>query len=128
MPRGRSVRQAIFGDQTNRPLLDTPGVQAVGQRQVGKVSTEAAATVEAAMAGEGDQQIHGALGPSIPEVVEGTGAEAIAAGTVMTARAAACRPVATAPLKARLGQVFDTSDALGDIRDILPWTFHRLLS
>jgi hypothetical protein len=47
---------------------------------------------------------------------------------VATARAKSRRPVATVPLDTRLGQVFDTGDALGDIRDILTWTIHRLLS
>jgi hypothetical protein len=80
------------------------------------------------MAGESDHQINGAVGPSVTEVMEGTGAHGIAAGAVATAWAGSRRPVATAPLDTRPGQVFDTRDALGAIRDIFPWTRHRLLS
>jgi hypothetical protein len=109
-------------------LLDATGVLAVGQSQVGKIGGEATATAEAAMAGEGDQQIDGAFGPSIAEVVEGARAHGIAAGAVTTARAGSRWPVAAAPLDAWLGQVFDASDALGDIRDILPGTSHRRFS
>jgi hypothetical protein len=118
------VGQAIFGDQADGPPLDAAGVLAVGQSQVGDVDGKATATVEAAMAGESDNQINGAVGPSITEVMEDPGAQGIATGAVPTARAGSRRPVATAPLDARLGQVFDTSDALGDIRDILTRTSH----
>jgi hypothetical protein len=80
------------------------------------------------MAREGDNQVNRTVGPGIPEVMEGTRAHGIAAGAVATARARSCRPVAPAPFDARLGQVFDTGDALGDIRDVLTWTTHRRLS
>jgi hypothetical protein len=128
VPTGVAVGQPIFRDKTDGALLDPACVQAVGQSQVGDVTCEATAAVEAAMAGENDNQINGAVGPSITKVMEGTGAYGIATGAVPTARAGSPRPVATAPLDARLGQVFDTSDALGDIRYIFSWTSHRLLS
>ena len=80
------------------------------------------------MAGESDNQNNGAVGPSITEIMEGARAHGIAAGAVTTARAGSRQPVATAPLDARLGQVFDMSDALGDIGYILTWTTHRLNS
>jgi hypothetical protein len=128
VPTGDLVGQAVFGDETDGPLLDPAGIVAVGQGQVGNVTGEAAATAEAAMAGESDNQVNGAVGPRIAEVMEGTGSDSIAAGAVATARAGSRRPVATTPLETRLGEVFDTSDALGDIRDIFSWTSHRLLS
>jgi hypothetical protein len=125
VPTGGLVGQAVFSDQADGPLLDAAGVAAVGECQIGKVRRETTTTVEAAMAGEGDDEINGTIGPSIPEVMEGPGAHGIAAGAVLTARAASRRPVATEPLDARLGQVCDARDALGDIGDIFPWTFHR---
>jgi hypothetical protein len=109
-------------------LLDTACVQAVGQSQVRDIAGKAATAVEAAMARESDNQVNRAVGPSITEVMEGTGAHGIATGAVTTARAGSRRPVATALLNTGPGQVFDTSDALGDIRDIFPWTSHRPLS
>jgi hypothetical protein len=122
------VGQAIFGDKTDGPLLNTTSVLAVRRSQVGNITGEATATAEAAMAGDSDYQINGSVGPSITEVMEGTAAHGIATGAVAAARAQSRRPVATVPLNARLGQVFDTSDALGDIREILTWTTHRMLS
>ena len=77
---------------------------------------------------EGDNQVNGAVGPSITEVVEGSPAHGIATGAVAAARAGSRWPVATAPLDPRFGQVFDTRDALAAIGDILTWTSHRLLS
>jgi hypothetical protein len=128
VPTGNLVGQAIFGDETDGPLLDTTGVPAVRQSQVGDVPGEAAATAEAAMAGEGDNQVNGTVGPSITEVREGAAADAVAAGPLATARAGSRRPVATAPFDARFGEVFNAGDALGNIRDVFPWTRHRLLS
>jgi hypothetical protein len=128
VPTGRSVGQAIFGNQTDGPLLDAAGVQAVGQSQVGNIDGKATATAEAAMAGERDNQIDGPLGPGIAEVMQGAEAHGITTGTVGTARTGSCRPAAAMPLDAWPGQVFDTSDALGDIRNILPWTSHSQLS
>src|SRR5437868_8266191 len=128
VPTGVAVGQAIFDDKTDGPLLDAARVQAVGQSQVGDIAGEAAATAEAAMARESDNQINGSVGPSIPEVMEGTRAHGKAAGAVTTARAGSRRPVATAPLDARPGQVFDTGDPLGNIGDILSRTSHRRLS
>ena len=124
VPTGGLVGQAIFSDQTDGLLLDAASVLAVGQSQVGNITGEATAAVEAAMAGESDNQVNGVVGPSITEVMEGTGAHGIATGAVATARAGSRRPVAAAPLDARLGQVFDTGDPLGNIGDILTWTSH----
>ena len=128
VPTGGSVGQAIFGDQTDGPLLDTLSVPGVRRSQVGEITGEATVTAEAAMAGESDNQVNGVVGPGITEVMEGTGADGIATGAMATARAESRRPVATASLDARLGEVFDTGDALGDIRDIFPWSSHGLLS
>jgi hypothetical protein len=80
------------------------------------------------MAGESDNEVNGAVSAGVAEVMQGARAHRIAAGAMATARAGSRRPIATAPLDARLGQVFDTSDTLGDVRDILTWTSHRLFS
>jgi len=128
VPTGGAVGQAVFSDQPDGALLDATGVLAVGQSQVGKIGGKATATTEAAMAGESDEQINGPFGASIAEVMQGTAGHGVASGAVATAPAGARRPVATATLDARFGQVFDAGDAFGDIRDILSWTGHCLLS
>src|ERR1700727_295377 len=76
------------------------------------------------MAGESDNQVNGMAGPSITEVMEGTGSDRIVAGAVATPGAGSRRPVATTPVEARPREGFDTGDALSDIRDILTWTNH----
>src|SRR5271166_6342161 len=82
VPTGVAVGQTVFRDQTDSSPLDTASVQAGGQSQVRDITGEAATTAEAAMAGESDHQVNGAVGPSIPEVMEGTCAHGIAASTV----------------------------------------------
>jgi hypothetical protein len=85
VPTGNLVGQAIFGDQTDGPLLDTASVSAVWQRQVGNIDGKATAAVEAAVARESDHQFNRTVGPGIPEVVEPTRAHGKAAGAVATA-------------------------------------------
>src|SRR3954449_12207829 len=80
VPTGGLVGQAIFGDETDGPLLDTAGVSAVRQSQGGDISGEATSTAEAAMAREGDDQVNRAVGPSLAKVVEGTRAHCVATG------------------------------------------------
>lgn len=60
------------------------------------------------MAGEGDKQINGTVGPSIPEVMEGAAADAVATNPLATVWAGPRRPVATAPFDARFGGRFST--------------------
>src|SRR6266853_1547416 len=69
VPAGGLVGQAVLGDKTDGPLLDTTGVLAVRQSQIGDVDGEATATAKAAMPREGDDQVNRAVGPSIPDVV-----------------------------------------------------------
>ena len=128
VPTGIAIGQTIFGDQTDGSLLKTTGVETIRYGQIGQVTGEATATAVAAMAGEGDKQIDGAIGPCITEVVKGTVTNGVATGPVVAARAGTLRPVAAVSLNARLGEVFDTSDALGDIRHILTRTIHRRIS
>jgi hypothetical protein len=128
VPTGHSVGQTIFDNKTDSPLLDAAGVQTVGQSQVGNIDGKATTTVEAAMAGERDHQSDGPLSPGIAEIMQSAGAHGITTGAVVTVRAGSCRPVTAAPLDAWPGQVFDTSDTLSDIRNILARTSHCLLS
>ncbi len=58
------------------------------------------------MAGGNDEQIDGAIGPGIAEVMEKTASHGAATGAVTAASARSRRPVATATLEACLGQVF----------------------
>src|SRR5438034_279011 len=96
VPTGVAVGQAIFCDKTDGALLDAAGVQAVGQSQIRDVTGEAAPAVEAAMAGESDDQVKGAVRAGVAEVMQGARAHGIATGAVTTAGAGARRPVATA--------------------------------
>src|SRR5437762_12742407 len=84
VPTGGLVGQTIFGDETDGPLLDTAGVAAVRQSQGGNITAEAAATLEAAMARESDNQINGTVGPGMPQVMGGTGTRGKADGVAAT--------------------------------------------
>jgi hypothetical protein len=76
------------------------------------------------MAGERDDQVDRAAGAGVAEVMQGAAVHGVATGAVTTARTEARGPVAAAPLDTWLGQVFDTRDALSDIRDILTRSCH----
>ena len=69
VPSGIAVGQAILGHQADRQALHAPGVETLGQGQIGEVDGEATTTAEAAMAGESDHHIDGAFGPGIAEVI-----------------------------------------------------------
>jgi hypothetical protein len=71
VPTGVAVGQTIFRDKTDGTPLDAASVQAVGQRQVRDVTGEAAAAVEAAMAGESDNEVNGAVSAGVAEVMQG---------------------------------------------------------
>src|SRR5438132_296087 len=98
VPTDVAVGQAVFGDQTDGPLLDAAGVAAVGQSQVGEIDGETTAAAEAALAGESDNQFDGA---GIAEVMESARAHGITTGAVATTRAGSGRPVAAAAFDAR---------------------------
>jgi hypothetical protein len=125
VPGGGPVGQAVLNDQADGPLLDAAGVQTLGHSQVGEVDGEAAAAAQAAMPGEGDNQVEGLLGSSVAEVMQGPRGQRVAAGAAGTARAAPSRVVAAAPFDARFREIFNAGDSLGNIRDILAWPVHR---
>jgi hypothetical protein len=128
VPTGVAVRQAVLGHNSDGELLDAVGVMRFGQSQIGEIGGKTTATMEAAMAGESDNQVDGLANSGIAKVMQDTRTDSIAAGAARTARAGAGGPVATAAFQTRPGQVFDQGDALGHIRHILSWTNHRLPS
>jgi hypothetical protein len=69
VPGRGAVGQAILGHQADSYLLDTAGVQALGQSQVGQITGEVAAAVAAMMLGVADNQIDRAAGARIAQVV-----------------------------------------------------------
>jgi hypothetical protein len=76
------------------------------------------------MSGKGDDQINGAVGTRVTEVVQCSGGHGVAAGPAEASRTPPSRILATAALEARLGEGFDAGDPLSDIGNILTWSKH----
>src|SRR6266567_7532790 len=124
VPGGSPAGQAVLGDQADGHALHAPRVEALGQGQVREVDGEAATAAEAALSGEGDDQVNRAVGTRIAQVVQRARCHGRTARPASAARAAAGGKVATAPLDARLGKILDTGNPLGGIRDVLAWYQH----
>src|SRR5262249_31405874 len=90
------VGQAVLGHQAHRQLLDAPGVVAFGQGQVSLVNGEVAVAVGAVMLGVGEDDVEGAAGAGIAQVVQGACGNGVAAGAAATAGATAGRVVPAA--------------------------------
>src|SRR4051794_3484707 len=116
VPGSSPVGQAVVDDQTDSPLLDAVGVQTLGQGQLGKIHGETTATTEAAMAGEGNDDIDGLLGPGVAKVMQGPTGHGVTTGTTATARAGPRRIVSAAPLDPRFREIFNPGDPLRHIR------------
>jgi len=124
VPAGDAVGQRVLDDQAHGQPLDPAGVQALGRGEVSQIGGEATVAAATAMPGEGNEEVAGSLGASIGEVVEAACVQCVSASPPATAWAATRGVVAGAPCEPRLGQVFDTSDTFGDVRDILAWPSH----
>jgi hypothetical protein len=128
MPGSSPVGQGVLDDQTDRPLLNAAGVQTLGEGQVGEIYGETTATTEAAMPGEGNHHIDGLLGPRVAKVMQGPAGHGVTACTTATTRAGTCRIVSAAPFEPRFREIFNASDPLRHIRNILPWLVHCVVS
>src|SRR5262245_32631732 len=89
VPGSGLVGQAVLGDQPDGQVLDAARVVAPGQGQVGGVGGEVEVTGRAVVPGEGDDQINGASGAAVAQVVQGACGAGVAAGTAAAARAKA---------------------------------------
>src|SRR5262249_47494971 len=78
----------------------------------------------AVMLGEGNHQVDGATGAWVAQVVQGAGIDGVASGPETTTRAATGGVVAAAVFAARLGQILDGGNALGDVGGIFAWSEH----
>lgn len=94
VPTGRPIGQTVLGNESDRPLLDTPGVEALGECEVGQVGGEVDATGSAAMPRESNDQINGSADVCIAEVVERACADAVSSGGAVTRGTGAGREVA----------------------------------
>ena len=124
VPTGGLVGQAVFGHQTDRHSLDAAGVQAFGQGQVRQIDTEVATAVGAAMLGLGDNQIDRAARAEVAQVEQAARAGSVATRAATAEPATASRLVAASTFDARLGEVLNAGNTLGDVGDVLAWTSH----
>src|SRR5262245_59992346 len=124
VPGSGLVGQAVLGDQSDGQVLDAARVVALGQGQVGGVGGEVEVAGGAVVPGEGEDQVDGASGAGVSQVVQGRRGAGVAGGAASAARAAAGFVVAAAPFDAGLGQVLDAADALGGVGDVFSWPEH----
>src|SRR5256885_630479 len=103
VPLRRLVGQTVLDDQPDGQILDAAGVVASAVGQVSQVGWEEEVAVGAVMAGEGDDEVDGAAGARVAEVVQGARGGGVAAGAGTAARAAAGPGVAAALFDSGLG-------------------------
>src|SRR5262249_13862386 len=78
------------------------------------------------MLGVSDEQVDGAAGACVAQVVQGTGGDAVTAGAVATVGAAAGRGGAAMAVDTGVGQIRGGRDAFRATRDRRAWTAHRV--
>jgi len=76
------------------------------------------------MLGVADNQIDRATRVEVAQVVQGTRGDGVAARPAAAEPATASRVVTAPAFDARLGKIFDSGNALGDVGDVLAWTSH----
>jgi hypothetical protein len=118
------VGQAVLDDEADGQFLDAARVLAPGVGQVSQVGGEEEVAVGAVMPGERDDEVDGAAGARVAEVVQGARGGGVAAGTGAAARTAASFVVAAALFETRLGELLDAGDALGGIGNIFAGSRH----
>jgi hypothetical protein len=124
VPLRRLVGQAVLDDESDGQILDAAGVLAPGVGQISQVGGEEEVAVGAVMPGESDDEVDGAAGARVAEVVQGALGDGVAAGAGTAARAAPGLVVAAALFDTRLGEVLDAGDALGGVGDIFAGSVH----
>src|ERR1041385_5395776 len=124
VPLGHLVRQAVLGDEPDSQGLDAARVQALGPGQGGGIGGEEEGAAGAMMPGEGDDEIDGAAGAWVAEVVQGARGDGVASGTDATAGAAPGLVVAAALFDPGLGEILDAGDPLGRVGDIFTGSVH----
>jgi len=127
VPRGGAIRQAVFDHQADGQGDDPLGVVAAGGRQVRQVGAEVKATGLATVLRVSDVKVAGPVPVRAAEVVEDAAAHAVAIAAPTAVRAATPTVAPRAASDQRPGQVLNTGDARGAVRDILPW-WHSSLS
>ena len=123
-PAGGLVRESVLDDEADGRGDDASGVVAAGGGQVGAVGVEVPAALRAEVLGGGQDEVTGATGDEIAEVVEGPWKDAVTIGAVAAAGAGPPPEVAAALANPRFWQILDASDAFSGIGQIFSGTGH----
>src|SRR5215472_10561493 len=83
-PAGGLVGQAVLDDQADRRGDDAFGVMSAGRGQVGGVGVEVLAAPGAEVLGVGQDEVAGAPGGEIAEVMEGASEDPVTVGAMAT--------------------------------------------
>jgi hypothetical protein len=119
VPGGKAVGHAVFVDHTDSQGDDALSVVAAWGRQVGQIDAERPLAGGAIMTGVRHLEDTGSVTGQTADVVQGPLAEAVAVAGVPATRTAPAAIVARPLANQGLGQVFDTGDAFGAVRDVL---------
>jgi hypothetical protein len=118
VPRGDAIRQAVFDHHLHSQGDDPLGVVTSGGCEVRQISAEVKATGLAAVLRVKDVKVARPVSIWAAEVVENSMPQGVAITAPTTVRTAAATVVTRALLDKRSGQVLNTGNALGAVRDV----------
>ena len=124
MPTGSTVRQTVLHDQPHCQRDDAMRVVTLGECQLGRVCVEVALTFAAIVLRVSETNVPRASADQIPHVVQRPLESPFAIATVLALRTRPARKVPAAYRDFRLGQVFNTGNSLGSIRQVLSRSSH----
>jgi hypothetical protein len=124
VPAGGLIRQAILHDEPHGQGNDAMGVMGFGQGIVGHVRVEVLPTTRASMLRVDDEDIAWTTEHQVANVMQNPLARSASKTGFPTEGTRTMREVPGAANDLRGGQIFGSSDALGDIREIPSWSRH----
>src|SRR3954466_13845232 len=123
-PTGRAIGEAVFDDQADGGVDDTPRIVTARVGQVGHVGVEVLATAGAVVLRVENDRVAWPSGEGIAQVMKGPSPLAIAIGTVAAARAGPAAVIAALAADLGLGQILDVTDPLGGIGAVFAGSWH----
>jgi hypothetical protein len=127
MPDSGTIRQAVFDHQTHSQGDNSVSIMASGGCQIRQVDAEVKATGLATVLGVADVQVAGAVTVRAAQVVQDALPHAVARTAPSAVRTTTSPVAPRALLDKRLGQILNTGNAFGAVRDIFS-RWHRSLS
>jgi len=116
--------QAVFDDKANGRVNDASGIVAAASGQIGRAGVEVLTASGAVMLGEAYDEIAGAPGKGISEIVESAPFEPIAIGTVTASGTRTTPVIASMDADLGFGQIRGIGDSESRIRSVFAGSCH----